>query len=254
MRNAIILFSVIWLTFLTTSCQKEYSYEGGLVAGGPQPENFILEGAPDSCFDFFLNGNYNPGVALTIDNTVRVMLNVIAVGPYAIKTETVDGIGFSKSGTFTSTGSQELILQGTGKPEKEGIFTFKPNTGFSSCTFDVTVTNKEPTASYQLATNADGNCSSYLTPGSYYHGTPLSNNVIVVTVNVNAPGDFNITTNTLNGMTFSRTGNFSTIGLQKVQLIGRGTPKEIGVFVFTPIIVIDGSQIGKGCNMNVYVF
>jgi hypothetical protein len=254
MKNATVLFFITWLFFLASSCQKEYSYEGGPANGGQQPENFVLEGAPNSCFDFVLNGNYNPGIALNIDNTVSVMVNVTTVGPYSIKTETIDGISFSKSGTFTSTGSQEVILQGTGKPLSNGTFVFTPNTGFSSCTFDVTVTNKEPTASYELATNADGTCGNYLAPGSYYHGTPLNNNVIVVTVNVNAPGDFNINTNTVNGITFSRTGNFITTGLQKVQLIGRGTPKEIGVFVFTPYIVIDGSPVGNGCNLDVYVF
>ena len=44
-----------------------------------QPENFVLEGAPNSCFDFVLNGNYNPGIALNIDNTVSVMVNVTTV-------------------------------------------------------------------------------------------------------------------------------------------------------------------------------
>lgn len=254
MKYVSILFSVIWLFFLTTSCQKEYSYEGGPAAGGPQPENFVLEGAPNSCFDFTLNGKYNAGDALTIDNNVRVMVNVTAIGSYSIKTETINGISFSKSGTFTSTGSQEVILQGIGKPVTKGTFTFKPNSGSSSCTFDITFTNGQPPASYQLAANSDGTCASYLAPGSYYHGSPISGNVIVITVNVNAPGDFIISTNTVNGMTFSRTGNFSATGLQKIQLIGRGTPKEIGVFVFTPYIVVEGSPVGNGCNMDVYVF
>lgn len=254
MKYASILFPVIWLCLLTTSCQKEYSYEGGPIASSTLPVNFMLEGAPESCVDFILNGNYTRGVALTIDNTVTVLVNVITIGPYSIKTETIDGINFSKSGTFTFKGSQLVILQGTGKPISEGAFTFKPNSGSSSCTFDVTVTNTEPTASYKLATNLDGTCSNYLVAGSYYHGTPLNNNIIVVTVNVNATGDFNISTNTLNGITFSSRGNFSSVGLQKVQLIGRGTPKKIGVFVFTPYIVIDGSPVGKSCNLDVYVF
>lgn len=254
MKKITILFSAIGFIFLFSSCQKEYSYEGGPAAGEPQPINYLLEGAPDSCFDYMLNGNYNEGVALTVDNSVSVMVNVFIPGPYLIKTEIIDGIGFSKSGTFTSTGSQKVFLQGKGKPVNPGIFSFKPNGGFSSCTFDVTVTKNEPPASYQLATNPDGTCSSYTTPDSYYHGVVLNNSIIIVTVNVGDPGDFNISTNTLNGITFSRTGKFTKTGLQKVQLIGRGTPKEIGVFVFTPYIIVDGSRIGKGCNMDVYVF
>jgi hypothetical protein len=254
MKRTIIIYSVVCCIFLSSSCQKEYSYEGGPLSNGPEPVNFILEGAPDSCFDYVVSGNYNQGDALTVDNTATVMVNVLIPGPYSIKTGTVDGISFSKSGTFTSTGSQQLVLQGSGEPVNPGTFLFKPNTGFSSCNFEVTVTKKEPPASYELATNPDGTCSSYSAPGSYYHGTPLNNNIIVVTVNVNTPGEFNISTNSVNGIIFSRTGKFTTTGPQKVQLIGRGTPKDIGVFVFTPQILIKGSPAGSGCNMDVYVF
>lgn len=254
MKKVAILYFAIWFIFLFSSCQKEYSYEGGPVANGAEPVNFILEGAPDSCFDYVLNGNYSQGLALADDNTVTVMVNVFIPGPYSIKTGTVDGISFSKAGTFTSTGSQQLVLQGTGKPVNPGTFIFKPNTGLSSCTFNVTVSKEEPSASYQLATNPDGTCSSYSAPGSYYHGTPLNNNIIVVTVNVDVPGYFNISTNTLNGITFSRTGKFTTTGLQKVQLIGKGTPEKVGVFVFTPYIIEDGSRVGNGCNLDVYIF
>lgn len=254
MKKASVLFPFAWLVFFATSCQKEYSYEGGPVAGDPLPVNFTLEGSPESCVDFILNGNYNRGVALTIDNSVRVMVNVTATGTFSIATKTIDGISFSKSGIFTSTGSQEVILQGIGKPVSNGTFLFQPNSGSSFCTFIVTVTDQEPTSSYELATNADGTCASYLAPGSYYHGTPLNNSVIVITVNVNSPGAFNIGTNTVNGMTFSRTGVFSATGEQKVQLLGRGTPKDIGVFVFTPYIFINGSPAGSGCNMDVFVF
>lgn len=254
MKKVIILFCVIGFILLFFSCQKEYSYEGGPAASEPQSLNYILEGAPDSCFGFKLNGNYSQGLALTADNTVSVMADVFIPGPFVIKTDTLDGISFSKSGTFTSTGSQEVLLQGKGKPVNQGTFTFKPNSVFSSCTFDVTVTKTEPPSSYHLGANEDGTCSSYLTPGAFYHGTPLNNNIIVVSVSVDAPGDFNITTNTLNGITFSRTGKFTATGQQNVQLIGRGTPVEIGVFVFTPYVIVDGSRIGKGCNMDIYVF
>src|SRR6185312_617607 len=105
------------LTLIYTSCQKEYSYEGGPgVDSTNETSSYILEGEPGSCFDFSVNGNYNPGVPLTIDNSVQVMVNVLSVGPYSIKTATINGINFSSSGNFTSTGSQELILAGSGTP------------------------------------------------------------------------------------------------------------------------------------------
>jgi hypothetical protein len=254
MKKTITIFSAIVFIFLFTSCQKEYSYEGGSFPAGSQPLSFMLEGAPDSCFSYLLNGNYRQNAALTVDNTVSVMVNVFTPGPFSIKTKTINGMNFSVSGNFIFTGSQELILKGKGKPVNPGTFTFKPNSGFSSCTFDVTVTKDIPTASYHLPINPDGTCSSYLSPGTYYHGTPLNNNIIVVTVDVDKPGDFTISTNTTNGIVFSGAGTFTKTGMQKVQFIGRGSPLEIGVFVFSPYIVIDGSPVGNGCNLDVYVF
>ncbi len=249
----------IIISFITVfsgiSCQKEYSFEGSIATAGMQEASYILEGAPNACFDYRLNGNYNSDHAMTIDNNVTVWVNVTSVGSYLIRTNTVDGISFSKSGTFTSTGSQELILPATGVPEKTGIFTFKPSSASSSCSFPVTVTNIQPPAICEFPANSDGTCSSYQTTSSIYHGTALtSQNAIIVTVNVNAPGNFAISTNTLNGMTFSQSGKFSTTGPQRVRLTGRGTPVETGVFVFTPSIVVDGNVVGNGCNVDVYVF
>jgi len=242
--------------FSAISCQKEYSYEDAIIdTAGLQTSSYVLEGAPNACFDYRLNGNYNLAHAMTVDNNVTVWVNVISVGSFSIATNAVDGISFSQSGIFTSTGSQELILPATGVPEKTGVFTFKPASAFSSCSFGVAVTDLQPPATYQFPANSDGTCSSYQTPSSIYHGVPLtSGNSITVSVNVNAPGNFIISTNTLNGMTFSQAGKFSTPGPQSVRLNGRGTPVETGVFVFTPSIIVDGNVVGNGCNLNVYVF
>lgn len=253
--KATIFIAVIGFVFTCTSCQKEYSYEGANPPGAVSTANFVLEGAPNSCFDFVLNGTYNRGNALTVDNSVLVMVNVTTIGSYSVKTNTVDGFGFSRSGTFTSTGSQELLLPGTGTPETAGTYAFTPNSGSSSCSFAVNVKNTQPPATYQFASNSDGTCSSYQTPSAIYHGVPLtSGNSMTVTVNVNAVGNFNISTNTINGITFSQSGYFSSLGAQKIRLSGRGTPVEPGVFVFTPYIIVDGSRVGNGCNIDVYVF
>jgi hypothetical protein len=214
---------------------------------------FILEGAPHICSDFTINGKYNIGKPLTVDNTVDVMVYVTSVGSYSINTATIDGISFSRSGNFTSTGSQELVLNGSGVPLNSGTFTFAPISGTSSCTFNITVTASETPSNYVLASNPDGTCSGYSVPGSFYAGTPLTNNIMVVTVNVNALGNFTISTNTVNGMTFSASGNFTKLGSQTVHLIGRGTPVDIGVFVFTPKIIGGSSGDGNACNLDVYV-
>lgn len=131
---------------------------------------------------------------------------------------------------------------------------FTPGNSLSVCSFSIQVTSPEEPASYSLAVNEDGACSSYAVPGAIYHGVPLSKNIMAITVNVKSPGDYTISTNTLDEISFSTTGKFTTTGLQKVQLTGRGTPKDIGVFTFTPYILIDGQPAGKGCNVEVYIF
>ena len=256
MRIFISATLLLITTLASTSCQKEYSQEGGAgtVLQGSQPAQFILEGEPDSCFDFLVHGNYNPGLPLTIDNTVQVMANVVSPGSYSIKTATANGISFSGSGNFTSTGSQELILYGSGTPVVPGKFIFRPNSVASSCSFDIDVANPLQPATLQLATDSTGTCSGYSVPGSFYHGTPLNNNVMIVKVNVLAAGNFSISTNTINGMTFSLTGTFTTTDTQRVTLIGRGTPVDVGIFGFTPKITSANNNGDAGCTIDVYVF
>lgn len=223
------------------------------VKPGLQTAKFELEGQPGSCYNFSVNGNYNTDSALTIDNTVQIMVNVLSVGAYSIKTDVINGISFSSSGSFTSTGSQEVILHGSGTSLHSGKFNFKPNSSSSTCSFDITCTNAGPSATYELAADNEGTCSNYSVPGSFYHGTPLNNNIMEVTVNVLAPGDFTIGTTTVNGMTFSLTGNFTKTGLQSVQLIGRGTPVDVGVFTFRPQAAGTYSS-NIACSLYVYVF
>lgn len=252
MKKFIIIFSGTIL-FLS-SCQKEYSYEGGPIANGPEPVSYIFESAGDSCLEYIVSGKYVEGQDLSIENTVNLKVNVLDTGSYKIQTKTLDGISFFKSGRFNSTGSQQVILQGKGKPLKTGTYLFTVGNGSLPCPFIVNVTSAEEPASYNLAVNSDGSCSNYAVPGAIYHGVPLNKISMVITVNVLSPGDYNISTNTLNGITFSQTGKFTTKGLQKVQLAAKGTPEDIGVFIFTPYILISGHAVGKGCNVDVYVF
>jgi endonuclease G len=75
-------------------------------------------------------------------------VNVTTVGTYSINTATINGFGFSKSGTFTATGVQNLILQAAGSPVNIGTNTFILTAGSSGCTFSVT-------ASVPLQSNID---------------------------------------------------------------------------------------------------
>ncbi len=61
---------------------------------------------------------------------------------------------------------------------------------------------------------------------------------------VNTPGDYNITTDTVDGVSFSAIGHFSTTG---------STPLATGDFTFTPSIVGPAPIGGGACDATVTV-
>ena len=81
--------------------------------------------------------------------------------------------------------------------------------------------------------NTGGNCEVTNTTGQITVGVPLTpNNVILMTVNVTSLGNYQITTPTSNGISFSASGFFSSFGNQTVALIGTGTPANTGSYSF----------------------
>jgi hypothetical protein len=104
------------------------------------PAVFTLAGAPNACATAVVNGTYNKGSALSNSNTVAIKADVTATGSYNITTGTVNGMNFSASGTFIATGMQDIVLTGNGIPAAAGLFSFTPQAGTTSCSFDVTVT------------------------------------------------------------------------------------------------------------------
>ena len=240
------------LVFFIT-CKKEYSYEGGgsppLVSTPVGNASFTLNGAPDNCQDPRVNGTYVSRVPLKSSNTVEIKVSVTVIGNYSLTTDTINGIWFSKSGTFTSTGDQIITLNGYGTPELAKNIIFTLLTGLSNCTFKITIANPEPLAVYVLE-SAPGNpnpCIETIS-GTYTTGIPLNNsNKVSVRVHVVTHGNFTIATNTVNGMTFSYTGNFITIGSQDVILEGSGTPVNRGKFTLIPEIVGPHPIGGESC-------
>jgi hypothetical protein len=86
-----------------------------------------------------LEGNYNTGVALTSGNKATIQVNVTKTGTWNITTETVNGMKFSGSGTFSATGAQSINLSGSGTPAQTGSFDFPFSTGTADCNFIVPV-------------------------------------------------------------------------------------------------------------------
>src|SRR6476660_3238699 len=96
------LFCGIMMCAFLLACEKEYSAEngdptGGSGGGGGSSSGtavFSLEGAPGSCSNPVINGNFVAGTPLTATNVVIVSVNVTTVGTYTISSGTANGISF----------------------------------------------------------------------------------------------------------------------------------------------------------------
>jgi len=220
---------------------------GGTCTFDVTVENIYTIGSGGSCSNTAVNGSYVTGTPLTGSNTIEIDATVTSTGSYSLTTNTVNGYSFSASGTFTSTGTQTVTLTGSGTPvaAQTDNFTITGNGGSGgTCTFDVTVENI-----YTIGSG--GSCSNTAVNGSYVTGTPLTgSNTIEIDATVTSTGSYSLTTNTVNGYSFSASGTFTSTGTQTVTLTGSGTPVAAQTDNFT--ITGDGGS-GGTCTFDVTV-
>lgn len=133
---------VLLLTAVLVSCERELSFENG---GVPPPtgstggtSEFSFAGASGPCSGAIVSGLYTAGTAVGTANTVTLTVTVDSVGTWSVGTATVNGISFSGSGTFSTTGSQTITLRASGNPTAAGTFNY--TAGSDGCTFSVDVT------------------------------------------------------------------------------------------------------------------
>jgi hypothetical protein len=181
------------------------------------PITGTLGGAGGACTPVRVNGTYTLGIPLVAGNTVEVDITTSVVGPYSISTNTVAGISFSATGTSNGATQTITLLNNGGTPTASGPQMFTVTFGTSTCTFSITI------GSGGSAFIAD--CSTAIPDGLYEVGTQLNcTNTVEIDVNVTALGPYNIVTTATNGMTFSASGTFTTLGVQTITLVGSGTP------------------------------
>ena len=209
--------NVVPITAGTTTCS--FTVPVGIPAVG------TLGGAPGSCTPATVNGTYTVGTILTTANSVIIQVNIGTPGAYSITTNTVAGIKFAASGSFSTSGTQALTLNGTGTPAASGNQVFTVTFGTSSCTFTVPISGGAGAAVFIA------DCFSAVETGVYAAGTALnSTNTVDIDINVATPGTYNIATTATNGMVFSANGTFATAGTTTITLVGSGTPLTAGTF------------------------
>lgn len=217
----------------------------GTGGGGTGTALGTLGASAGVCTPVTTGGAFTQGVSLTSTNTATVQVTVTIPGTYTILTNTVNGVSFSKSGTFTATGVQSVILNGSGTPVSSGNQNFTVTFGSSTCNFTINFAAGTAPATGTLG-GSPGSCTPVTPAGTYTQGVVLTAaNTVQVQVNVATVGAYTISTNTVNGVSFSKTGTFTTTGLQNVILTGTGTPTNSGSQNFT---VTFGSSV---CNFSI---
>ncbi|MDD7887461.1 fibrinogen-like YCDxxxxGGGW domain-containing protein [Flavivirga sp. 57AJ16] len=94
------------------------------------------------------------------------------------------------------------------------------------------------------------NCNSINANGNYAVGETLTSaNTITIDVLVNSYDTYTISTNTVNGYSFSTSGTFSSLGVHTITLTGSGIPIAEQTDTFT----IDFSGNGSTCNVDIRV-
>lgn len=230
MRQLIICLMGLTLFSFFLSCQKEISLEFG------EPAKGTLQTDLGECLPKLVAGSYVANKALNDSNFIEVTVNVTTTGPYSIFTDSANGYRFRASGAFTSTGPNTVRLKGTGRPVSDGVHTFTVFFDSSMCDVDVTVLPDGATggpAAFTLQ-GAPGACGNFKLNGTYYKDTTLdTRHSIEVQVNVTTVGTYTISTNTVNGYSYSRTGTFGSTGVQTITLTGTGKPAAVGNDNFT---------------------
>ena len=137
------------VNFDSTSCNVSVTV---LPAGAGGPAVFALQTSGTNCMDASVNGDYTKAVALTSANKVNIKVNVTTIGTYSISTTAKNGMTFSASGAFSTTGVQTVALTGAGTPVTEGATSIPLTVGAVTCNFTVdvkaTATNPPPTGTY----------------------------------------------------------------------------------------------------------
>lgn len=161
--------------------------------------------------------------------TQTITADVTQLGTFSL-TCFANGIVFSKSGTFTTLGSQNIVLdQAYGVPVDTGNFAFTLNT-LPTCSFTRTVLGNPSTNGSAIVSGYVCNTDSV---GTLTVGTPASGVTQTITATVTTVGTYNITAE-INGVTFSSgVGTFAGTGAQQVVLTATGTPTTAGSNSFT---------------------
>lgn len=130
-----------------------------LPSGASGPAVFTLNGAPNACINYQINGSYVVNTPLGASNTVVINVTVTTAGTYDITTVASNGMTFKGQGTLP-LGNQTITLTGSGTPLAAGNTNIPvTTTGGSTCSFTCTVVATPPTVFDYFPRTAGSNWS-----------------------------------------------------------------------------------------------
>lgn len=227
-RN-LILFTLV-IAF--TKCQPTVTPP----TATPASTGTLKSAATGDCLPVTVAGVYKTDSTLSTGNYIDVTADITTTGTYTIVSDSVNGMKFTATGTFTTTGINQVRLKGNGKPISAGAHVFKISYNNSICSVPVTViAPPAATAVYTIA-GAPNACLSMGVYGSYYPGVAVTaDNYVNLSVHITKTGTYTISTPIVNGIGFSATGTFTATGIAvPVKLMASGTPTAVGSNSFTP--------------------
>ena len=240
---------------------------GGSAAGTPGwsftgPNNANYGGCIDTAYYEIMSGikTLNIDAFDTADNALSISLisltGNITAGSYAAPQNAMLMVTTAAGDTYMSTTAGSFTMQLTTVNDTlvTGTFTASLSDPVSGGTFVVTngkikaLIGKHNTcgtasggggggggtgnAVFNLM-GSPGTCSSPNIEGSYYKNTALgATHKVTLDVNVTTAGNWNVSTNTVNGFKFSGSGNFPNTGSQSITLEATGTPVATGTTTF----------------------
>jgi uncharacterized protein (TIGR02145 family) len=156
--------------------------------------------------------------------------NVTIPGSYNLTASSSgSGITYTARGTFINTGNQNFDLTASGTPAATGTFTFTSNTT-PSATFTRTINSKSTNG---LAIVSGSGYTIPVSTGTMRAGDEIQNGTVYQTMraNVTKIGNYNLSTNTINGVTFTASGTFTSTGADKpIVFYASGTPTLTGSY------------------------
>jgi hypothetical protein len=222
--------AVLTAIVIFTACQKQINFDTSGISSGT-----LKSDATGDCLPSSVNGVYKVDSVLTSSEYIDVNVSVDSLGTYTITSDTLNGFSFKGTGTFGKFGDNLVRLYGSGKPVAAGDSIFTVKYGTSSCKINVLTLGANTGSAIYTLGGAGSTCSGFaLGVGSYVAGTPLvAANSVTTTVNVSQTGTYTLGTDTVNGIWFRTSNNFTSLGNQSITLTGIGTPAAAGTFNYT---------------------